>query len=276
MAARQMGDLGRPQDILSRAPHSFGTPLPMTTSVVISIIVGSCFGGFISGIAGFAFGLVALSFWVWQIDPKLLAPMVVFGSFVAQTLSVGAVRRSFDWKRMTPFLIGGTLGVPVGVALLGVVNVTMFRLFTGVILIIFCSSMLFLTDLKPIAAGGRWADGVSGLVGGIMGGLAGLTGPAPTLWCTVRGWDKDTQRCIFQTFNLGMQAIALVTYWLNGTLTPTVGKVFALMLPALLIPTVIGARLYKRINAVAFRKIVLGLLLLSGVVLLVSTLFGKH
>src|ERR1035441_7745956 len=135
----------------------------MTTSIVISIIVGSCFGGFISGIAGFAFGLVALSFWVWQIDPKLLAPMVVFGSFVAQTLSVGAVRRSFDWKRMTPFLIGGTLGVPVGVALLGVVNVTMFRLFTGVILIIFCSSMLFLTDLKPIAAGGRWADGVSGL-----------------------------------------------------------------------------------------------------------------
>jgi hypothetical protein len=248
----------------------------MTTAVVISIIVGSCFGGFISGIAGFAFGLVALSFWVWQIDPKLLAPMVVFGSFVAQTLSVGAVRRSFDWKRMTPFLIGGTLGVPVGVALLGVVNVTMFRLFTGVILIIFCSSMLFLTDLKPITAGGRWADGVSGVIGGIMGGLAGLTGPAPTLWCTVRGWDKDTQRCIFQSFNLGMQAIALVTYWLNGTLTPTVGKVFALMLPALLIPTVVGARLYKRINAVVFRKIVLGLLLLSGVVLLVSTLFAKH
>jgi len=73
-----------------------------------------------------------------------------------------------------------------------------------------------------------------------------------------------------------MQAIALVTYWLNGTLTPTVGKVFALMLPALLIPTVVGARLYKRINAVVFRKIVLGLLLLSGVVLLVSTLFAKH
>ena len=248
----------------------------MTTAVVISILVGSCFGGFVSGIAGFAFGLVALSFWVWQIDPKLLAPMVVFGSFVAQTLSVGAVRRSFDWKRLAPFLIGGTLGVPVGVALLGLVNITVFRLFTGVILIIFCSSMLFLTDLTPIAAGGKWADGVSGVIGGIMGGLAGLTGPAPTLWCTVRGWDKDTQRCIFQTFNLAMQAIALVTYWFNGTLTPTVGKVFALMLPALIIPTVVGARLYKRINAVAFRKIVLGLLLLSGVVLLGSTLAGRH
>ena len=83
-------------------------------------------------------------------------------------------------------------------------------------------------NAKPIVAGGRFADGVSGLIGGVMGGLAGLTGPAPTLWCTLRGWDKDTQRCIFQNFNLGMQGIALVTYWLNGTLTPAVGKVFRL------------------------------------------------
>jgi uncharacterized membrane protein YfcA len=242
---------------------------------MLSIVAGTCVGGFVSGIAGFAFGLVALTFWVWQIDPKLLAPMVVFGSFVAQSLSVGVVRRSFDWKRLTPFLVGGALGVPVGAALLGVVNITMFRLTVGLILVVYCSSMLLIGNAKPVAAGGRLADGVAGLIGGVMGGLAGLTGPAPTLWCTVRGWDKDTQRCIFQSFNLGMQAIALVTYWLNGTLTPTVGKVFALMFPAVIIPTLIGARLYKRINEVAFRRIVLALLLLSGVVLLGSTL-AKH
>lgn len=243
---------------------------------MLSIVAGTCVGGFVSGIAGFAFGLVALTFWVWQIDPKLLAPMVVFGSFVAQSLSVGVVRRSFDWKRLTPFLVGGALGVPVGAALLGVVNITMFRLTVGLILVVYCSSMLLIGNAKPVAAGGRLADGVAGLIGGVMGGLAGLTGPAPTLWCTVRGWDKDTQRCIFQSFNLGMQAIALVTYWLNGTLTPTVGKVFALMFPAVIIPTLIGARLYKRINEVAFRRIVLGLLLLSGVVLLGSTLAARH
>jgi len=248
----------------------------MTTAVVVAIIVGTCAGGFVSGIAGFAFGLVALNFWVWHIDPKMLAPMVVFGSFVAQTLSVGVVKRSFDWKRLAPFLVGGALGVPMGAALLGVVNITVFRMTVGLCLIVYCSSMLFMVNAKPVAAGGRIADGVSGLIGGIMGGLAGLTGPAPTLWCTVRGWDKDTQRCIFQSFNLGMQAIALATYWLNGTLTPTVGKVFALMFPAILVPTFLGARLYRRINAVAFRRIVLGLLLASGVVLLGSTLIARH
>ena len=48
-----------------------------------------------------------------------------------------------------------------------------------------------------------------------------------------------------------------------------------MMFPAVIIPTLLGARLYRRINEVAFRRIVLGLLLLSGVVLLGSTL-AKH
>jgi hypothetical protein len=248
----------------------------MTTLVVLSIIAGTCAGAFVSGIAGFAFGLVSLVFWVWNIDPKMLAPMVVFGSFVTQMLSAGVVRRSFDWKRSAPFLVGGALGVPVGATLLGVVDITAFKLTVGLILVVYCSAILLIGNPKPIVVGGRFADGISGLIGGVMGGLAGLTGPAPTLWCTLRGWDKDTQRCIFQNFNLGMQGIALVTYWLNGTLTPTVGKVFALMFPAVLIPAILGARLYTRINAVAFRRLVLGLLLLSGVVLLGSTLFAKH
>jgi uncharacterized membrane protein YfcA len=48
------------------------------------------------------------------------------------------------------------------------------------------------------------------------------------------------------------------------------------MFPAIIIPTFAGARLYKRINEVVFRRIVLGLLLLSGAVLLGSTLLARH
>jgi uncharacterized membrane protein YfcA len=248
----------------------------MTTAVVVSILVGTFFGGFVSGIAGFAFTLVALSFWVWQIDPKLLAPMGVFGSFVAQLLSLGAMRRNFEWKKLMPFLVGGVIGVPIGTTLLGVVNITMFRLFVGASLVVYSSYLLFFANGKPSAAGGRLADGVAGIVGGTMGGLAGIPGPAPTLWCTIRGWDKNTQRCIFQTFNVATEAFALVIYGANGTLTWPVAKVFAIMLPAILLPTLLGVWLYTRINAAYFRRIVLSLLLLSGMVLLGSTLFARH
>jgi uncharacterized membrane protein YfcA len=247
----------------------------MTTPVVLSIVAGTCAGGFVSGVAGFAFGLVALSFWTWAIDPHLLSPMAVFGSFVAQILSLGAVRRSMQWRRLMPFLVGGAAGVPLGVALLQHIDITSFKVTVGVILIAYCSFMLLAANLEPISAGGRLADGCAGLIGGTMGGLAGLTGPAPTMWCTIRGWDKDTQRSVFQTFNLAMQAIALVTYGVNGTLTGPVWRAFGVMLPAIVVPAWLGARVYKRIDARLFRRMVLVLLLLSGAVLLASTVLSR-
>lgn len=243
----------------------------MTTATVVSILAGTCVGGFVSGVAGFAFALVSLGFWVWLIDPPLISPMAVFGSFVAQVLSLGAIRRRMQWRRLAPFLAGGVLGVPIGAALLQHVDLVTFRLTVGAILVAYCSYMLLAPKLAPIDFGGRFADGCVGLIGGTMGGLAGLTGPAPTIWCNLRGWDKDTQRSVFQTFNLAMQAIALVTYGVNGALTRPVLAMFGVMLPAIVVPVWLGARLYARIDDRTFRRIVMALLLLSGALLLASS-----
>jgi len=54
--------------------------------------------------------------------------------------------------------------------------------------------------------GGRIADGIVGLAGGVLGGLAGLSGPLPTMWAAIRGWGKDERRSLFQTFNLTISA----------------------------------------------------------------------
>ena len=42
----------------------------------------------------------------------------------------------------------------------------------------------------------RWGDGAVGLVGGVLGGIGGFAGSVPTLWCTLRGFNKDTQRAV--------------------------------------------------------------------------------
>ena len=122
--------------------------------------------------------------------------MVVFGSLIGQLLSVGTIRRSFDWRRTLPFLVGGVLGVPLGVALLPHLDQTAFKIAVGVLLTVWCPTMLLIRELPRISAGGRLADGGVGLIGGVMGGLGGLTGPAPTLWCTLRGWTRTRRgRC---------------------------------------------------------------------------------
>ena len=47
--------------------------------------------------------------------------------------------------------------------------------------IVYCSITLFRRAAPKVSWGGNWANGVVGLSGGVLGGLAGLSGPLPTI-----------------------------------------------------------------------------------------------
>ena len=59
-----------------------------------------------------------------------------------------------------------------------------------------------------------------------------------------------------------------------GQITADVLLIAALCLPATLLGSWIGARLYKRISANRFRRLVLALLLISGTILIVQAFGG--
>ncbi len=235
------------------------------------IVLGSVLAGFVQGLAGFGFGLVSLAVWSWVIKPELAVPMVVFGSLVGQLLAVGSLRQGFNWSRVQPFLLGGVLGLPTGLWLLNILNPLFFKFGVGLLLTLYCTAMLWITHIPRIAKGGRVADGVIGWVGGTMSGFGGLPGAVPTLWCTLRGWPKDEQRTVFQAFNLFMHALTLAAFALHGMITPETLGLFALVAPAMLIPSLVGIRLYRRFSDSSFKGLVLSLLAVSGLMLLIST-----
>jgi uncharacterized membrane protein YfcA len=240
--------------------------------LAVIVALGAAAGGFIQGLSGFAFGLVAVGIWAWTIDPALAGALVVFGSLVGQVLSLGTVRQGFDAARIMPFIVGGLLGVPIGVALLHHIDPQGFKLAVGIILLLWCPTMLVARTLPRIHWGGRWADAGAGWLGGVMGGLGGLTGPAPILWCALRGWGRDTQRAVFQSFNLLMQGVIMAAYVATGSIGFDTLWLFAIVAPAMLVPTLIGARLYRRFSDSGFRRLILLLLTASGAMLVVSSL----
>lgn len=240
-------------------------------SLYVLVAVGAVAAGFVQGLSGFGFGMVAMSFWAWTIDPKLAAAMTVFGALTGQLLAAFTVRRGFSWSDLLPFVLGGLVGIPIGVKLLPYLDPLVFKTLIGGLLAIWCPIMLFATRLPRITAGGKVADGAVGAVGGIMGGIGGFTGVIPTLWCTLRGFERDTQRSVIQNFNLSMLAVTMASYVYTGVVTRDMLPLFAVIVPAMLVPTLLGARVYVGISDVAFRRIVLGLLTLSGIALLVSS-----
>ena len=241
-------------------------------TVYLVVALGAAVAGFVQGLSGFAFGMVAMSFWAWVLDPRLAAVLVVFGALLGQVLAAITVRRGVDVRHLLPFVLGGLAGIPLGVALLPHLNMDGFKAVLGVLLVCWCPAMLLAKRLPRITAGNRLADGAVGVAGGVLGGIGGFTGVLPTLWCTLRGVEKDIQRAVIQNFNLSMLLATMGVYLAKGMITRDMLPMFAIVAPAMLIPTLLGAKLYIGISEARFRQIVLGLLTASGIALLVSAL----
>ena len=244
--------------------------MPVSTYLVVAL--GAVAAGFVQGLSGFGFGLVSLSFWAWVLDPKLGAFLAVSGAFTGQVVAAVSVRRGFDLRRLAPFVLGGLAGIPLGILLLPRLDADWFKAILGLLLLVWCPAMLFAKDLPRITVGGRFADALVGLGGGMMGALGGFTGVLPTLWCTLRRYERDVQRAVIQNFNLAMLSVTIVTYLASGLVTRAMLPMLAVVLPAMLIPTLLGARVYLGISEAAFRTLVLSLLTLSGLALVGAAL----
>jgi uncharacterized membrane protein YfcA len=243
----------------------------MQPVVYVLLFIGALAGGFVSGLAGFGTALMALGIWLYVLPPSVAVPLVLICSVVAQTATLPSMWKSFDLTLVWPFLIGGLLGVPIGTMLVAHADPNVFKLTVGILLLVFPTALYFSAPMA-FAFGGRIADGIIGFIGGILGGLAGLSGPPPILWASVRGWGKDERRGVFQTFNWTVLFVALCLQAAGGLVAREVIWLAMLAFPVTVLGSWIGAKLYHALSDRNFRDIVLGMLFLSGAILVWNSL----
>jgi len=247
-----------------------GYAMDQTHTLDLALFLAGTFAAaFVTGLAGFAFGIVAAAVWLHFLAPAQAAALIVAFGLIVQGVSVWKLRRAIQWKRLLPFLIGGVIGVPIGGELLRWTAPGNLRLLVGAILVIFSLWNLFRPNLAAMARAGVAADGAVGVVNGIIGGATGLAGIAVVIWCSLRGWPPPEQRAVFQPS--GVAVFLVTTLWLGGTgmLGYDTLALFLIGLPALAIGTWVGLQLFGKLDDQAFRRVVLVLLLISGASLLV-------
>jgi len=235
------------------------------TAAYALLFLGALAGGFIAGLAGFGTALMALGIWLYVLPPSLAVPLVLICSVVGQTTTLPSMWRTFDLTLVWPFIIGGLAGVPIGTMLIAHADPRTFKLGVGLFLLAFPTILYFNRAPMAFRFGGRLADAGVGFAGGILGGLAGLSGPLPILWASLRGWGKDERRGIFQTFNWTVLTAALCYQAATGMVELKVLWLALLAFPGTVLGAWLGARVYRALSDKNFADVVLGLLFLSGV-----------
>jgi uncharacterized membrane protein YfcA len=226
----------------------------------------------VAGLAGFAFGLVAAAAWLHILTPTETAALIIAFGLIVQGFAVWKLRRALDLRRLWPFLAGGALGVPLGVALLEVARPGALRTGIGVLLVGYAIHALARPALPPARNAGAGADAGIGFLSGILGGATGLGGILPTIWCGLRDWPADVQRAVFQPVAVAIFLMSALWLGAKGDISARTIELFGLGLAPLSAGTWIGWKLYGRLDPLGFRRIVLVLLLASGTALILEML----
>lgn len=244
--------------------------MDLTTYAIL--LGGALAGGFVSGLSGFGTALMALGVWLYIVPPSIAVPLVLICSVSAHISTLPSMRKVFDFKLAWPFVAGGLLGMPIGATLVARADPQNFKLSVGAMLLVFPAALYFIRKPMAFRFGGRFADACVGFAGGILGGLAGLSGPLPTLWASIRGWTKDQRRGVFQIFNGVVLSAALCLQIAIGFVKLDVLWLALLAMPGILIGTHLGMRTYHALNDRNFYDVVLALLFMSGVLLVWSSI----
>jgi hypothetical protein len=235
---------------------------------LIAILVASA----ASSIAGFAFSAMcgALLFHLMD-SPVYAVQVMIVCSIAMQSFSVAALWQSIDWRGLPVFLVGGTLGVPAGAWLLLHLSTGVYRDVIGGLLVVYGCWMLLRWPTRALRTG-PLADVGAGFLGGFTGGLAGFPGAFVTIWCGLKGWDKERQRGLYQPFILCMQPISLIAIHLMRPASSTAAQLdwnALAFIPAALLGTWFGLRIFRRLSDRQFQIAVNLLLVAAGAGLMV-------
>ena len=246
----------------------------MTGEFVTLLLIGAAAGGFINGLAGFGTALFTIGFWL-QILPAVEAVALILTMSVATGLQgIWVVRQEILTRpdRIARFLFPALFGVPLGIHILSFLDTDILRLIVAGFMISYGGFFAFRSALPTLTAPPKILDSLVGFFGGILGGIAGLSGALPTFWCSLRPWPKRETRAVLQTFNVVILSLAILFLAARGTYTEQLLIWFLLALPVGLADSYAGLLIFKRLETNSFRRLLIILMLASGCLLLARTL----
>ncbi|MFA3920646.1 sulfite exporter TauE/SafE family protein [Ruegeria hyattellae] len=239
------------------------------------IAAGAAAGGFINGLAGFGTSLFALGFFLSLLPPVQAVALVLLLSVLTGLQGLWVVRQAiFDNpRRLMRFLGPAIIGIPLGVQGLRYVDVSTLKLVIAGFLLIYGGYFSMRRSLPSFDRPTPIVDAAVGFLGGILGGLASLSGALPTMWCSMRSWPKAETRAVLQPFNVCVLTLSAGLLALRGAYTPETLRFAMIAIPVALASAQIGIAIFKRVPDVTFQRLLIGLCFVSGIILLIRELY---
>jgi hypothetical protein len=257
---------------------AFVLPDGLTLPNLVMLAVILALSALMSGLSGFGFSAIgALS--LWLLPPKLGVPLLMGLSAANQVMSLGQLKADLkpirEWwpDGPAPYLAGGLVGVPLGLAILHSLPTATLMAIFGAFLVLYAGYSIFKPEGLKLKGANWWPASVAvGFSGGVIGGFTAFPGAPVVVWSGLRQLAKRESRSIVQPYIFAMQMVSLCLLAIQHP--ETFGRAYwsllLITLPIVLPGTLLGVRLYRSLSDVNFRRVTFMLLGTSGFGLLVK------
>ena len=194
----------------------------------------------------------------------ILLPILLVGDVFA----VAYYRQHVQWKAITRMILWAGIGLVIGAIVGTYVSDRQFKTIIGLSVMV-CVGLMIWIETKgdsftvPEKA---WFYVLAGILSGFTTMIGNAAGPIMSLYLVALGYRKNNFLGTYSWFFLIINAVKVplqVLLWHNITLGNA--ALAAVLIPAVALGALLGARIVKKINEKLFRYLVIGMTFLAAV-----------
>jgi hypothetical protein len=219
-------------------------------------------------LAGFGYALIATPLVAVLVGPREAVVGLTLSGVVLVALLGFRGRGSVDRRSVLVITVAAALAMPLGVLFLRSADERLLTAAIAVAVIAFALLMARGFRLPDRSS----SDAAAGFAAGLLSTSTGTSGPPIVIALSSKRMTPSAFRATISTIFLVQAGVGVVVFAAAGQVTRGAVSVALAGLPGVVLGTAVGERGFRRLDAAAFRRVVLAMLLLSGVVALIGAL----
>ncbi|MDE2702305.1 MAG: sulfite exporter TauE/SafE family protein [Chloroflexota bacterium] len=228
--------------------------------------------GFTIGAIGFGFALSTTPFLLLFLDPQTVVIVVNSVAVLAFALVLIETRARLRFRELTPMVLAGVLGTPIGVWALSEMDPTYLRI--GIALLVLAVTVLIITNPQRKIPKPRITGPLLGfLTGALVSGLS-IGGPIIVLFFLGSGMGRQELRAAVAYFSTVAYGVALAGYYLEGLFTGERLVLVVAAAPMVAVGYLLAVRLTRHMNARRFRQLVVTVIVITSILVLARELIA--
>ena len=246
----------------------------MDTFTALFVNIVWLLAGFLNGVTSFGANLFAVPLMTLVMDTK---EAIIFSCLVGTSITLSVTflyHRDLPKLEFVLALLACVAGVPFGMAILKLASADTMLIGSGMILLLFLIWQAVAGRMGNTLQAPLWSIVPAGMLSGILMSSTGMGGPILAMYAVLRGWSKEVTLSMLNTLSSLAMVFLVILQWRDGLYTPQMlhGALWAI--PCCVIGVFVSVPVIRRIHPRIFRRLLLGMLAFSSVMLFVRGVGG--